>query len=412
MFIGHDAYLRVPVGHVVRDCEDLPEGGSLESFAEIFKWAFISLRSFTMQRENRIAQSFCVAKKFIYLQLTLTNNAVPVSKNALIRYKTIDRCLQNRYRRWTLEDLIDACSDALYELEGRDEGVSKRTVQLDIQNLRKLYNAPIKVVEHKYYIYEDPEFSITESPLSEEDVKQMSEAVKVLRELSGFQEFSGMEDIMGRLEDVVHITRDKSRPVVFFEKNDLLKGLEFIRPLHQAILDRHPVKMTYQSFRAKEPSTFLFHPYALKEFNNRWFIFGRRPHKDIENLALDRIVGLEASPETPFLEDPSFDPETWFADMVGVTKFHTDKPERVVFRASPSDAPYIRTKPFHSSQRVLETGEDGSVVFELNIIINRELERLLLGFAEGIRVLSPRKLEQMIKNHLSKSLERYENQKR
>ena len=84
---------------------------------------------------------------------------MPVSKNALIRYKTIDRCLQNHYRRWTLDDLIDACSDALYELEGRDEGVSKRTVQLDIQNLRKLYSAPIKVIDHKYYIYEDEDFS-------------------------------------------------------------------------------------------------------------------------------------------------------------------------------------------------------------------------------------------------------------
>ena len=42
-----------------------------------------------------------------------------VTKNALIRYKTIDRCLRNRYRRWTLDDLIDACSDALYEFEGK-----------------------------------------------------------------------------------------------------------------------------------------------------------------------------------------------------------------------------------------------------------------------------------------------------
>ena len=333
---------------------------------------------------------------------------MPVSKNALIRYKTIDRCLQNHYRRWTLEDLIDACSNALYELEGRDEGVSRRTVQLDIQNLRKLYNAPIKVVDHKYYIYEDPDFSITESPLSEEDVKQMSEAVKVLRELSGFQEFSGMEGIMGRLEDVVHIAKDKSRPVVFFEKNDLLKGLEFIRPLHQAILDRRPVRMTYQSFKARIPNTFVFHPYALKEFNNRWFIFGRRAKKDIENLALDRIVDLSDAPDTPYMDDPSFIPEDWFADMVGVTKFRNDKPERVVIWASSGDAPYIRTKPFHPSQRILELREDGSMVFELDIIINRELVRLLLGFAEGLKVLTPRKLIYMMKSHFSKGVELYQ----
>jgi len=57
--------------------------------------------------------------------------------------------------KWTLQDLIDACSDALYEYEGIDRGVSKRTVQSDIQIMRsdKLgYNAPIVVVDRKYYI--------------------------------------------------------------------------------------------------------------------------------------------------------------------------------------------------------------------------------------------------------------------
>ena len=47
---------------------------------------------------------------------------MPANRNALIRYKTIDNCLRNKYRRWTLEDLIDACSDALYEYEGDHEG--------------------------------------------------------------------------------------------------------------------------------------------------------------------------------------------------------------------------------------------------------------------------------------------------
>jgi len=67
-----------------------------------------------------------------------------VNKNALIRYKTIDKCLQNNFRKWTLNDLIEAVSDALYEYEGKDVDVSKRTVQLDLQMMRsdKLgYNA-------------------------------------------------------------------------------------------------------------------------------------------------------------------------------------------------------------------------------------------------------------------------------
>ena len=79
---------------------------------------------------------------------------MPVSKNALIRYRTIDRCLRNHYRKWTLADLINACSDALSEYEGRDENVSRRTVQADIQMMRsdKLgYNAPIVVRQNREF---------------------------------------------------------------------------------------------------------------------------------------------------------------------------------------------------------------------------------------------------------------------
>lgn len=110
---------------------------------------------------------------------------MPVNKNALIRYKTIDRCLRNRYRRWTLDDLVEACSDALYEMEGIFRGVSVRTVQADIQIMRsdKLgYNAPIEVYDGKYYRYADDDYSISESPLSTEMCELISLAVERLDE--------------------------------------------------------------------------------------------------------------------------------------------------------------------------------------------------------------------------------------
>ena len=48
---------------------------------------------------------------------------MPVNKNALLRYKIIDRCLRNRYRRWTIEDLVDEVSEALYDMEGIRKGI-------------------------------------------------------------------------------------------------------------------------------------------------------------------------------------------------------------------------------------------------------------------------------------------------
>jgi hypothetical protein len=108
---------------------------------------------------------------------------MPVNKNALIRYKTIDNCLRNRYIRWTLDDLVDACCEALYDMEGITKGVCSRTVQMDIQIMRsdKLgYNAPIEVYDRIYYRYADPDYSITEMPLSTDDCKLIKEAITLL----------------------------------------------------------------------------------------------------------------------------------------------------------------------------------------------------------------------------------------
>ena len=108
---------------------------------------------------------------------------MPANKNALIRYKTIDNCLRNRFRKWTIDDLVDACSDALYDMEGITKGVCTRTVQMDIQIMRsdKLgYNAPIEVYDKIYYRYADPDYSITEMPLSMDDCKLIKEAIALL----------------------------------------------------------------------------------------------------------------------------------------------------------------------------------------------------------------------------------------
>ncbi|MDE6337413.1 MAG: hypothetical protein K2L34_12665 [Muribaculaceae bacterium] len=126
---------------------------------------------------------------------------MPINKNALLRYKTIDRCLRNKYRRWTLDDLVEACSDALYEMEGITRGVSVRTVQADIQMMRsdKLgYNAPIEVYDNKYYRYEDSDYSISASPITDETYELVVKAVRMIRHRGG----SSVEDIGDILEKV------------------------------------------------------------------------------------------------------------------------------------------------------------------------------------------------------------------
>ena len=335
---------------------------------------------------------------------------MPVNRNALIRYKTIDTCLRNKYRQWTLEDLIDACSDALYEYEGIDKGISKRTVQMDIQMMRseKLgYNAPIIVYDNKYYKYEDEDYSITNTPLSEQDLKTMSEAVEVLRQFKGFSYFSGMGDIVSRLEDHVTSAKQKTIPVIDFEKNESLKGLDYLDIIYHAIVNKQVLNLKYRSFKARSANTFLFYPYLLKEYRNRWFVFGRRKGNLI-NLALDRIHSVEITEKERFVENNLFDPQTFFDDLVGVTKNVGMKAQSVRFWVNKENAPYVQTKPFHKSQKIVEEHEDGSKTFEINVVINQELQREFFGYVDTIKILSPQSLVDFIAWKLRLAKEQYE----
>lgn len=337
---------------------------------------------------------------------------MPVTRNALIRYKTIDNCLRRRNRRWTLEDLIDACSDALYEYEGIDKGISKRTVQMDIQMMRsdKLgYNAPIEVYDNKYYRYSDPDYSITNSPLTDEDLKLMGESVELLRQFSGFSALSGIEDVVGRLEDQVSSMRHNRRPVILLEKNESLRGLKFIEPLYKAILEKTPVKIIYKSFKAREMQKFIFSPFFLKEFRNRWFVYGwKKGAGMIFNLALDRIHEMGAAPGETYQENNIIDPDTFFDNLIGVTKNINDKAHKVRFWAAPEQVPYIETKPLHKSQFVVQRNDDDSAIFQIEVVLNYELEKDLLGFGECVKVLSPRILVHNISKRLLRAAQNYQ----
>ena len=338
---------------------------------------------------------------------------MPVNKNALLRYKTIDNCLRNRARKWTLEDLIEACSDALYEFTGKDEYISRRTIQLDLQKMRSDelgYNAPIIVMDKKYYTYEDPDYSITNIPLTESDLSLMSDAVNVLKQLSGFSALSGMEDIVGRLEDQVSVVRQASEPVIFYENNERLVGLDHIGTLYKAIKERRPLLLTYHSFKADHPSHFVFSPYILKEYRNRWFVFGHRDgFANITNLALDRIIDISEAPaDTEYVETPDFEPQSYFGEMIGVTRDRKDKPCRIKFWVSTDQAPYVLTKPMHPTQKLLKTNPDGSAVLEMSIILNRELVRFLVSMSNGVRVLSPKRLVDEIRSWLISAVDMYQ----
>jgi predicted DNA-binding transcriptional regulator YafY len=325
---------------------------------------------------------------------------MPVNKNALIRYRTIDKCLQNRRKKWTIQDLIDACSDALYEYEGVDANISLRTLRMDLNAMRSNalgYNAPIIVVDKKYYTYENADYSITNIPLTSQDLHILQEVTHLLQQFKGFKHFNEVSEMVNKLEDKIYSEQHQQASVIDFEKNDLLTGIEWLDVLYKAIVSESAILLSYQSFKARAASEIIFYPYLLKEYRNRWFILGmKKQQKEILTLALDRVIQVEVLSKELFKSHSNFDASTYFKDIIGVTRNYADTPTLITFFANHIQAPYIKTKPLHSSQKMVEQTKVG-IVFSIDVIPNFELERELLGFGEGLKVLSPNSLVRIMK---------------
>lgn len=329
------------------------------------------------------------------------------NKNALIRYKTLDKCLKNKYRKYTLEDLIDECSEALFEFEGKESYVSKRTVQLDLQNMRSEkfgYEAPIEVYERKYYRYSDPDYSIHNISVNESDLKAMNNAVQILKQFKDFSMFKEMNGVIQKLEDSIHATNQKS--IIHLDKNEQLKGLEHIDILYESIANKKVLKILYKSFTAKESNIFTVHPQLLKEFNNRWFLICLYKDK-MYNLALDRMESIEIDDALSYI-DKDLDGDDYFKDIVGVTVAEGMSPKNVVFWVDAGNAPYVKTKPLHKSQEIIREDNEGTV-FKICVQLNFELERLLLGFGDSLIVHSPKRLRLKMEEKFTAGIKNYQN---
>lgn len=333
-----------------------------------------------------------------------------LNKLALLRYKILDECFRHPYRLYSLEDLIETVSDQLYELEGIDSGVSKRTIQSDIQLMRsnKLgYNAPIIVLDRKYYRYEDLSFSISKSPISEVDLEKLREIVEVLKHLHGFNYFEEMGELIAKIENKIDVSSHPENNYIQFEENKLLKGLHHLVPLYQATSKHIPLEIEYQSFKAKQSQIQIYHPYMLKEYRNRWFLICRaKGGSFLLTLALDRMISATPKEKEKFEKNKILNFQEYFDDVIGVTKNENSTTEKIIFEVEKSNVPYLVTKPLHPSQMMLKETEFGAI-FQMNVVHNFELERELLGFGENLILHSPSKIKRRIQKRINQMVLNY-----
>ena len=317
---------------------------------------------------------------------------MPRNKNAMIRYRTIDRCLSNWSRRFYIEDLINECADALSDYTGSAVSISKRQILEDLRYMedREGWSAPIerKRDGHKvYYKYSDKRFSIVNQPMTQDERRMIRDALALLSKFDGVPQFEWLTELDERLE-VAGMMGAKIAKAVSFQSNPYLKGMEHFRQAFYSILNKRAVRIAYEPFGAAV-RTIVVSPYYLKQYNNRWFLIGKRnDYHRLSNYALDRVISMEET--TSDFEACEIDFEDYFADVVGVSV--RDIPaEKVVLKVDETAAKYIMTKPLHPSQEANPVkSEDGNWLITLKRVQdNYELRSLLMSFGDSVEVIEP-----------------------
>jgi len=334
---------------------------------------------------------------------------MPTNTHALIRYRTIDKCLRSA-AVYHLHDLIEACSDAVSAYTGKPAKVSRRTLMYDLRFMKDDndgFNAPIAYDYTDGYYYTISGYSVFNITISKRDIDVLKDVLGTLRSISGNEQFKGMDNVISRLEETYNISRSRSeKPAILYQHSLNEAGQKWVGFIYQRIKEKKALKIDYQPF-GKEMMTFNLSPYLLKEYNNRWFAIGYHHHHEaLSTIALDRIKEIVESVK-PFYEDPTFDPLTWDRDIIGVSINQGKPKETIELRTYGKLRDYLRTKPVHHSQKYHGTTGD-KAGFSLEIIPNYELESVLLSFGDELEVVSPEWLRTKLAARLKTLLERYQ----
>ncbi|MCK3686167.1 WYL domain-containing protein [Maribellus sp. YY47] len=323
------------------------------------------------------------------------------NKNATIRYQALDRCFRNPGRKYYIEDLIDACNDALLDVDPKSSGVKRRQIYEDIKFMQdsKGFDAPVESFKDgrkAFYRYTDMNFSINSQPLNEQEAQQLKESLLTLSRFKGMPQFDWVEELTARLEHTFNLKTDDN--ILSFEENPFLTGREYIGNIYNAIVSKKVLLITYKPFKTDRELLFEIHPYHLKQYNNRWFLFGlNNEYGSITNLALDRIQKINES-KTKYITNTKIDFSDYFDDVIGVSVDEAQEPQKVVLKADDDLLPYITSKPMHGSQKI-KKDEEGTRI-ELKLQLNYELESTILSFGEKIEVAEPEALRAAITNRI------------
>lgn len=267
------------------------------------------------------------------------------------------------------------------------DDISVRLLRGNLKELEDKYGAVFDPTlyrgRERLWRYKDTNFSIMQQTSS--DMEIIRHSLENLNMFKGDPRYDMLRFYLIGLEKGI---AEVGLNFMSFDNNSDVAGLEHAELILDAIIHKYPLKMWYKPFN-KDEFTCNIHPYHLRQYNRRWYIFAYSEDKnDILNYPLDRISKLEHLSK-PYI-DTEINFDEYFDDIVGVSNYKNTSVEKVVLKVSNKSIDYIRTKPIHWSQAELkEFATDDHTFIQLKVKVNTELKMLLFSFSDAIEIIEP-----------------------
>lgn len=342
---------------------------------------------------------------------------MPANKNAFNRYLILDELLADRMHCYDVNDLTRLVNKKLVE-DGFEE-VTRRCIEKDLNYLEY---APIFAELERYKSstgkrcvrYLDPTFSIFNKKLSNEERSLLCEVLNTIGQFDGLDNFEWLEAFRQKLG-----VKDHDR-IIYFSNNPYLTNSNLLGTLFNYISNNVAIHLQYRLFNQEEIKGIDFHPYLLKQYNNRWFVIGAADSDGkILTFPLDRIQGINALHDLRYKPQPEGLTDR-YEDIIGITYYENAPVEHITFWVSDKSSGYIATKPIHGSQREIK-GENatslytqypslqGGSFFSIDCIINYELVREFITYGPELLVLTPVSLQEQVSERIRQMNEKYLN---
>lgn len=308
---------------------------------------------------------------------------MPKNKNAYLRYRLIDECLRNRYKYFNREALAVRVSEKL------GFTVSVYTIDKDLKALQDEFDAPIKFDKfNSRYYYTEP-FTLDGFELDDEEKNALNVSIAVLDILKNTRYAESFKSIIQRL--TAESKEYEKEDLIEFEQSEVIPGLDMFDRLYEAILNKETLIISYSVY-GKEPKDHLISPYLIKEYRNRFYLVARK-HDDTNNdeliycYGMDRINNIKKSNDL-YKRTKEFTAKNYFKHSFGISRKIFEEPIDLELKFTALNAPYVLSKPLHSSQKIIDQTKD-SLIVSIKVYESHELNMAILSYGAGVEVLAP-----------------------